>query len=168
MAAQGDSFGYAQEQFTKEYDKVEADENRKSWESLWRRAVAYGFKLLAVIGALAVAAGLSGQAAQAIGVCIAVAVALDAIFSNHERLIVVVTARNAYRRLLNQVRREHQRELAPILRQKVPDEEKARANAAALCQRLLARLHEGCEEIEEALRAADLKALRALSMEEHR
>jgi hypothetical protein len=168
MTADGDAFGYAQEQFTKEYTKVEADAKTISRESNRRRFVAYIFKLLAVFGGLAVAAGVSGQAAQIIRIAIAPAVSLDFVFSNHERLIVVVEARNAYRRLLNQVRREHQQKLTPIIDLKHDDPGAAKKQGIALLQELLVKLHSGCEKVEEALSEADLKALRAISMEEHR
>lgn len=168
MENHSDSFAYIQEQFTEEYNKVQADERRIARESLWRRVIAYGFKLLAVIGGIAVAAGVNEQASQIIGVGIAVAVALDGIFSNHERLLVAVNARDAYRRLINQVRRKHQQQLAFILKLKEKDELAAKSTLTELCQLLLSKLHNDCEQIEEALRTADLKALRGISMEQHR
>src|SRR6266496_3105262 len=108
MAIKSKAFAYAQEQFTQEFDKVQIDKNKIAKEAWGRRFVAYVFKLLAALGGIAIASGINEKAAHIIGIAIAVALVLDGIFSNHERLIIVVSARNAYRRLLNQVRREHQ------------------------------------------------------------
>lgn len=69
-----DSFEYAQEQAT-------------ALEARWRRIIACGFKLIAVLGGVMVASGVDPKLAQRIGIALAVVIAVDAVFSNHERLV---------------------------------------------------------------------------------
>ena len=164
---QGDAFGYIQEQFVTEYAKVEKDKKAISKESVLRRTIAYGFKLVAVLGAVAIASGLEKTVAQWVGIAVAVVVGLDAVFSNHERLLSVVEARNAYRRLLNQVAREHSRLLGPIIaKNEAGNSAEAKSEAIKLNADLLAKLHTEVEKIEESLAAADLGALRRVSVEQ--
>lgn len=73
-------------------------------ESGWRRVLAYGFKLLSGFGAIAVAAGIPKQAAQLVGIAVAINVLLDTIFSNQPRLLIVTKAKYALAQCLNLVR----------------------------------------------------------------
>jgi hypothetical protein len=139
-----------------------------------RRLIAYGFKVLAVIGGIAVAAGISKEAAQVVGIAIAVVVAVDGIFSNHVRLLATVEAKNAYDRVLNQVRREHQQKLIPILQLKEAEERNKDPDPKSVTQllelnsTLLKKLHDECTKVEEAERATDLGALRGISLDHER
>jgi hypothetical protein len=161
-----DSFAFIQEQLTAEYKKIETDKKVVSREAFYRRCIAYVFKLIAVLGGIAVAAGIDQDMAKGIGIAIAIVICLDTVFSNHERLLCVVAAHNAYQRLLNQVHREHSRRLAPILEKKqAGNESEAKGELTRLCSELLAKLHMNAEKIEEALRAVDLKSLRIISLE---
>lgn len=161
-----DSLAFIQEQLKAEYEQIETDKKVVSRAAFYRRWIAYLFKLIAVLGGIALAAGVDQSMAKGIGIAIAIVVGFDTVFSNHERLLCVVAARNAYQRLLNQVHREHSRRLAPLLEKKqAGNESEAKAEITRLCSELLAKLHMNAEKIEEALREADLKGLRNISVE---
>src|SRR5437868_10575213 len=98
MSMPANSFKHAQDQFEGEYNRVRSVAKWKGIRAWARRVVAYGFKILAVMGGIAVAAGISKEAAQIVGIAIAVVVALDGIFSNHVRLLASVEAKHAYDR----------------------------------------------------------------------
>jgi hypothetical protein len=59
----------AQDRYEKEYERIKRDSEPVSREAQWRRIIAYGFKLLAVGGGMAVTAGVNQVAAQGIGIC---------------------------------------------------------------------------------------------------
>jgi hypothetical protein len=102
-----------------------------------------------------------------VGVLVTVAVAIDALFSNHKRLLTVTAAANAYSNLLRNVKQTFNQKLSGILRLKETDEKKAKAQLENLIDGLLRKLHEEQNHIEDGLQAADLTVLETISLEQH-
>ncbi|MEJ8858415.1 hypothetical protein WKW79_27860 [Variovorax robiniae] len=138
--------------------------------SFLRRLLAYGLKAIAVFGALAISSGRLSEYAQFIGIAIAVAVAIDGLFSNHVRMMLVTKAAQAYRRLTNEARRAHMLRLPSILAIKVQDsgEEESKQQLLLLLYELTAKLHSGCAEVELALDEGHFKALDTLTLDSER
>jgi hypothetical protein len=160
-----------------EYLQRQLDEQLKSAASLrdklwkernWRLLPAYGFKLLALIGGIAVAAGPSKAVAQVIGIAIAVAVVLDGVFSNHRKLMSVATGQQAIKHLLARIAHEHVLEMAPVLELKREDAAGAVKLLNSLNMRLLKELGDRRQEIENRIDEDDLRALEALSLDEQK
>src|SRR5690348_6951517 len=103
MSEAADSTAYLQEQFGAEYQEAEGARKAVEREAKRRRALAYGFKAIAVLGGVVLAAGLVPPVSQFLGFAIATAVAIDGLFSNHMRLITTVKATQAYSKLLKSV-----------------------------------------------------------------
>jgi hypothetical protein len=162
-ATDGDAFAAAQKQFEQEYGDAVRTATTIAWEAMGRRVIAYGFKLVAALGGLAVTTGVDAQAAQVIGATIAVALVLDTTFSNFERLLLSVEARNAYRRLLRLVRHQHQTQLIPMLELKKSDESAAKKMGTKMYMALLTELHSKREEIQHGVEVADLRFLRSIA-----
>src|SRR5712691_7657540 len=101
-----DATQYLQRQLGEQLEITSALKERLRRERTWRLLPAYGFKLLALIGAVAVAAGPPKDVAQAVGIAIAVAVILDGVFSNHTRLMSAAAGANATRQLVARVQHE--------------------------------------------------------------
>lgn len=127
--------------------------------------MAYGLKAIAVFGALAISSGLVSEYAQSIGLAVAAAVAVDGLFSNHVRMLLVTKAAQAYKRLANDARRTHTLRLGPILEIKETQPDNFRRQFIQLHSELTAKLHSGCAEIELALDEGHIKALDALTLD---
>ena len=159
---------YAQNSFYAAFQEAERARAPLRRSSIWRRIWAYGLKAVAVFGGLAIASGLVAPYAQVIGIAIAAAVAVDALFSNHVRMLLVTKAAHAFDRLAKQARRAHQLRLTPILAQKEKDPEGSRDQLLALLSELTEKLHSGTTEIEAALSEGHLKALEGLNLDSER
>lgn len=159
---------YAQNVFDSAYgDTLAARKpiHREAWlRALW----AYGLKAIAVFGGLSIASGKVQESAQWIGIAIAVAVAMDGLFSNHVQMMLVTKAAQAYKRIATQARRAHQQQLTSILQKKDPKPAEAERELIALLQKLTGQLHSGCKEIEDALDTGRLAALNAVSLDSER
>lgn len=131
-----------------------------------RRFFAYGAKAATGLLGLVVAAGFFPNLDQIFGFIILVVVLLDAVFSNHLRLMAESQAGHAYAALSRKVKAKYNRESGP-LRQRVRNGE-AEANEALhqLMQWCHTELSEGHDAIQNSLAEADLKALKALSVED--
>lgn len=160
-----DPVEYAQDTFEDAYEEAKSDRAPILRESILRRIWAYGLKAIAVFSGIAIAAGVSEETAHILGITVAVVVALDSLFSNHERMGAVTKASQAYKSLLNEVRRRHQRELIPILKLKEADPENAKNSLLNLVSSLTEQMHSGCLSIEKALDEMNLKALSALALD---
>ena len=162
----GDPIEYRQNRFDEILREVSKDAARLRARSDTRRYTAYVLKALAVLGGIAIAAGVVGAWAQAIGILITVAVAIDSISSNHKRLLSETEATYAYEALSDSAVRRHRLELAPILDIKQQgDEDAARSALAKLLDSLIGTLQEGQTRAEKALRQTDLDALKAITLE---
>lgn len=164
----GNPTAYLQSVLGSEVEETKEAYKKLSREVIWRKGLAYVLKGLAVLGGLVLAAGVVPPLSQALGLAISGAVTLDFLLSNHTRLITVVTASQAYRRLLREVARTHRRELPSVLQQKQADPAGAEAKLNELNSRLVGKLHLESEKIEKALDEADLKALKNLSLDPER
>lgn len=164
----GNATAYLQSVLGGEFEETEQARKKLAREVLWRKSLAYVLKGLAVLGGLVLAAGVVPPMSQALGLAISGAVTLDFLLSNHQRLITVVTASQAYRRLLREVARTHRRELPSVLRQKQDNPTKAEAELNKLNSSLVEKLHTESSKIEQALDEADLKALKNLSLDPER
>ncbi|MEY4514213.1 MAG: hypothetical protein RLZZ450_6335 [Pseudomonadota bacterium] len=90
-------FEALQRMYGEQYGGADRERRAVAAEAVFRRLVAYGFKLAAVLGGIAVASGLNEQQAHRVGIGITVVVGLDLVFSNHKRLLVTAKAAHAYR-----------------------------------------------------------------------
>lgn len=165
--ANGDVIEYLQKQFEEEYGRASAAAQRLSREAKQRRWAAYTLKAIAIFGGISIAAGLRGVWSQVVGLLVTVAVAVDALFSNHKRLLTVTAAANAYSNLLRNIRQTYNQKLVGILKLKGPDGKKAKAQLENLIDGLLRELHNEQNQIEGGLQAADLKLLDNISLEQH-
>ncbi len=157
---------YLQKFFGDEFEEIEDARKKTSNEALRRRFVAYTLKGIAVLGGLVLAAGLVPPLSQVLGFAITAAVAVDAWFSNHERLLTVTQAAQAYRQTLKKVTRTHRLELAKVIQlRNSGDPTGAEKGLTELTSRLLRQLQDDAEKIETALDAADLKSLKSLALD---
>jgi len=156
------------------YQQIRAGEDRGKRVARARKVVAYGLKIIAGGGSLAVATGYFAAWHQLIGVAILVAIFLDTVSSNHKRLLAEVQAGYAYEALREKVSRSYNRKLDPIVKRlRQPDIAKDAAEAArneidTLQQATHIELTDGIAQIKERLAAVDLKALEALSLDTER
>lgn len=163
-----DPLGYAQNAFDAAFRETEKARSPVRWSSIFRRAMAYCLKAIAVFGGLAISTGRVAPYAQEIGIAIAAAVAIDGLFSNYVRMMLVTKAAQAYKRLVNEARRSHTRRLAPILAIKEAQPAESQQQLLALLDELTGKLHSGCTNIETALDDGHIKALETLSLDSER
>ena len=167
MANTANPVEFLQNRFEEAYKETEQRSAQVSKESKTRLYTAYLLKAVAVFGGIAIAAGLKGVWSQVVGILITVAVAYDALSSNHKRLIVVMKATNAYSTLLSKVRHSYNQKLAPILAISGSDEEATKKQKLdKLISPLIDELHEGKMTIDSALQEEDLKLLNSLALEQ--
>ncbi len=161
----GDPIEYAQNTFESAFEETEKERKPIYIESILRRFWAYGLKSIAVLSGIAIASGVKEDTAHILGIIVAVVIALDSLFSNHERMVAVTKAAQAYKRLLKEVRRKHQRELTAILQQKKDNPDNAKKNLLKLVGVLTERIHSECSFIEKALDEMNLKSLSMLALD---
>jgi hypothetical protein len=159
---------YLQRQFGEQVEAARQRALKLTKERTRRLLPAYGFKLLALIGGVAVAAGPPQEIAQGIGIAIAIAVILDGVFSNHQRLLSVAAALNATNKLVNRIEHEHRIGMPGVLEIKESDPSGAARRLNDLISRLLKELGDRRQEIEDKLAEDDLRALQAVSLDEQR
>jgi hypothetical protein len=136
-----------------------------------RRAVAYGLKIVAGGSALVIALKVFPNAQQWLGAAALIAVFIDTVSANYERMIGEIRAGYAAKAQRDKIARDHNRALDPIikiLRQSPPDS--AEYKAALVKQEDLERsthqkLQDAVAELDKALAETDLKALKAISLE---
>ena len=163
-----DPLGYAQNAFEAAYTEVEKAREPVRRSSIGRQAMAYGLKAIAVFGGLAISSGLVSPYAQYIGLAIAAAVAIDGLFSNQVRMMLVTKAAQAYKRLGNDARRSHILRLGPILAIKAEQPDEFQKKFLELHADLTGKLHSGCAEVELALDEGHIKALDTLTLDSER
>lgn len=156
------------------YMQIRAGESRGKRVARGRKFVAYGLKIIAGGGSLAVATGYFSHWHQLIGVAILVAIFLDTVSSNHKRLLAEVQAGYAYESLRERVSRKFNRQLDPLVKQlRKPGVTKEDAETAtnaieSLQQSTHIELTDGIAQIKERLATTDLKALEVLSLDTER
>ena len=163
-----DPLGFAQNAFEAAFNEANKAREPLKRSSIVRQVMGYGLKAIAVFGGLAISTGLVSPYAQYIGIAIAAAVAVDGVFSNQVRMMLVTKAAQAYKRLANDARRSHTLRLGPILEIKVTQPEEFRQQFLHLHNELTGKLHSGCTEIEIALDEGHIKALDTLTLESER
>lgn len=167
-ASTGNLIKYLQERFADAYEKAKGEAKTISQEAWWRRTIAYSLKGIAVFGGISIAAGLHGIWSQVIGILITVVVAVDALSSNHRRLLFVTEASNAYRNLLRDIEQTYNIKLGEILklRERGRDVE-AKDKLESFINELLIQLQSEQNRIEKGLQEADLKLLETIKLEHH-
>ena len=168
MKMNSDPVEYAQDIFEDAFNEARKSKKPVLIESIIRRIWAYGLKGIAVFSGIAIASGVDEFISHILGIAVAVSVAIDFLFSNHERMGATTKASQAYNRLIKEVRRTHQVELTPILIQKTKNSERAKTDLIELLGSLTSQIHTQCEMIEQALDEINLKALDSLSIERER
>jgi|PersoiStandDraft_1058852.scaffolds.fasta_scaffold09746_3 hypothetical protein len=166
MAGSGSAFAFIQRQFAELSASVTTRLHALRRERNLRALLAYGFKILAALGGLYIATGPAKGIAQAVGVGIAVVVVCDQVFANHFRLIQVTKAVHAYEKAMRSVKRRHTEALGPLLALRDRADPSFEAGINELNNACLTALHSQEGLIEDALAAADLKALERLSLDD--
>lgn len=167
-AEQSDGWEFVQKIFQDSWTLAKENKEKVHRDALQRKWTAYGLKAVAVFGGIAIAAGLPETAAHLVGVAITIAISLDAMFSNHVKLVTATKADNAYKYLLRDVQNEHSTKLAPILILKKSNPTEAQRQLSELNTALKQRLDGESKTIEIAIDEADVKALTALSLDSDR
>lgn len=162
----GNLLEFLTNRFEESYEATKADASNCAREAKWRRFSAYALKAIAVFGGISIAAGLRGVWSQIVGILITVAVALDALFSNHKRLLIVTAASHAYSNLLSNIRQSYNRQLAGVLKLRQTDQDKAKAKLEKLLNDLMLQLQNEHQQIIKGLQEADLKLLNTISLEQ--
>ncbi len=93
------------------YNKAVKEGQELHKEAKTRRIMAYVLKGIAVLSGIALSTGLPKQAAQVLGIIVAVVIAIDTLFANHKRLIVITAASNAYKNLFDKIGYAYNHEL---------------------------------------------------------
>lgn len=139
-----------------------------------RRFIAYLLKIIAGGSGLVVALDVLGSFNKWLGAAILIAVFLDAVFANYERLIGETRAGYAAKFKLTKIMADHNRALTPLLaRMKAnPSQSAEYQQATAAKDALEESTHQlllaAVTEIEQALADLDLNALKSLSLEAER
>ncbi len=139
-----------------------------------RRFIAYGLKLIAGGSGLVIALDVFGTANKWLGAAIMVAVLLDTVFANYERLVGETRAAHAARLKRRTISSDHNRALNQILiqlKKHSPEStEYQAANAAkdSLENKTHTLLQKTVSQIDKALAELDLKALKSISLEAER
>ena len=163
----GNVIEFLQKRFEDDYSTVTLSSRRHLREAKLRRWTAYLLKAIAIFGGIAIAAGLNAFWSHVVGLAIAVVVAMDALSSNHKRLLIVTAAANAYSNLLRNIHQTYMQKLAGVLRLKKTDKAAAETELESLIDTLLNQLNAEQNRIEEGLQADDLKLLKDISLEQH-
>jgi len=136
-----------------------------------RRIIAYGLKIIAGGSALVIALKIFPNAQQWLGAAVLVAVFIDTVFANYDRMIGEIRAGYAAKAQNDKIARDHNRVLAPIIKKlnessaSSPEHNAAVAEKEALEQSTHEKLQKAVADVETALAELDLKALKALSLE---
>lgn len=146
-----------------EYYKIAAD-NAKLGSG--RKFFAYGAKILTGLLGLVIAAGFFPGLDQYLGFAILVIVFFDGVFSNHLLLIAESEAGHAYAALNRRVKAKYNRESGTLRQRAHNGDEAAERELHDLMLWCHTELSEGHDAIQTSLAEADLKALKALSVEE--
>jgi hypothetical protein len=162
----GNLIEYLQERFEESIATTEKSAIQLKQEAGWRRFLAYALKAIAIFGGISITAGLQQPASQIVGIIITVAVAVDALFSNHKRLLAVTSAANAYSNLLSNVKSSYNIELAAVLKIKETDKAKARKQLQAMVTKYMRKLKDEKERIDNGLQETDLRLLNTISLEQ--
>lgn len=146
-----------------EYYKIAADNSKLGGR---RKFLAYGAKIFTGLLGLVIAAGFFPNLDQYLGFAILVIVFFDGAFSNHLLLMAESEAGHAYAALSRRVKAKYNRE-SGALRQRARDgDETAKTELHDLMLWCHTELSTGHDAIQTSLAEADLKALKALSVEE--
>jgi hypothetical protein len=153
--------------FEDAYNKAKKEGKKYSQEANTRRVIAYSLKAIAVFGGIALATGLEKQPAQVIGILIAIVIALDAIFSNHKRLLVITTASKAYKSLFDRIEFEYNSNLAPIIKTKDQGQiAVALEKLEILNQQFSKSIYDYTTELKKGVDEADLKLLETIALDD--
>lgn len=142
--------------------------------SIWRRVVAYALKGTAIAAAGVVAINEWPDINRWCGVAIFAAVSVDALFSNHKRLIARVRAGYAYKFLADRIHHEHNRKKDRLLTRLRRAQESGKDTLAIkqaidkLDDRTYGEFFEAMSDIDKSLADVDVKALEALSLDNER
>jgi hypothetical protein len=154
----------------RELDEMIQDCHRSRNLGRGRRILAYCLKFVAGGSALAITFGKWPASNQILGFAALVAIFLDAITSNHLRLIGEARAGHAFNRIGSTLVKDHNRALtALMLELRDAQDDAARRSVSQRISDLEATTHATMSarmtEIRDALAELDLKALQSLSLE---
>ena len=150
------------------YKQVDAGQEEGEKAGKIRSQIAYLLKIIAAGGSLVVATGLVPNLHQAIGIAVLIAVFIDTISSNHKRLIASVEAGYAFRSLRSRVKGEFNREASPLYKRKNNGDASVEPEIDELMSKTHIVLSEGVELIQKKKEAADIEALKSLSLDQER
>jgi len=140
----------------------------------FRRLFAYGLKIVAGGGSLIIALNVVPKYNHYIGIAALVAIFIDGVFANYERLVGEMQAGYAARAQRELISREYNRTLDRLLK-KLKDKTLSQSDRNAvdrekddLQENTQKRLADAVTSVEKALADLDLKALRSLSLDTER
>jgi hypothetical protein len=135
--------------------------------SFFHGLVAFILKAIAIFGGIAIAAGLEEKTSHIVGIMIAVAIGVDLLLQNFNRLLAIQDAKDAYKELFLRVVREHRMRLGDVqIRRAAGDEEGAKQLLVSILQELIKSMHDIQTQVEAAWKIANRAALMQLSMEQ--
>jgi len=131
-----------------------------------RRSMAYLLKAVSIFGGIAIAAGLQEYWAHLVGVAVAVAVGIDLLLTNHNRLIAATEAAYAYESLRETSGNRFNVEQARLIVGVKNADPESTSKYFDLLDNSIKRIRDSMSEITKSLAKSDIDGLRALSLKD--
>lgn len=160
-----DAVERAQNAFDQQHELIKARHKAIKGQAEKRKAFAYIAKIIAAVSGLLMTLDAVKPYNVPVGVLISVMVTLDYVFSNQAKLLVFTQAEQAYRRLMENLAHMHNVKMPRLLPLREKSPEKFAEELITLLEEMLNRLHAKRTEIEDAINAADIKALTRLAID---
>ena len=134
-------------------------------EARTRLFFAYVFKAIAVLGGIILTTGLNKGTAQIVGIAISVVLAIDLIFSNHKRLLIISTASKGLGLFLEDIQFKYDNALQEVFKLRdIGKETEAKTKHDQINNDFATKCHEKSQEVRKAVDEADLKFLESLAV----
>ena len=160
-----DALARAQNAFEDQVKQTERRHHGIERQAKWRRAFAYIAKIIVAMAGLLMTLDAVKPYNVPVGLLIATLVTLDYVFSNQPKLLVLTQAEQAYRRLREDIRHRHDVKMPTLLRDRDQNPPEFAGALIAFLQQLLDEMHTRKTAIEDAINAADVKALTRLAID---
>ncbi|MBR8534671.1 hypothetical protein KDU71_03800 [Carboxylicivirga sediminis] len=157
---------YSTKIFEDAYNIAQERQAEFSKESRIRLFFAYTFKAIAVLGGIILTTGVNEKAAQIIGISISVVIAIDLIFSNHKRLLIITKAAKGLELFIQDVHFQYNKSIQEVLNNRDSGNDTEAKNILdEINNKFASKCHEKSQEIIKAVDEADLKFLENLVVE---
>ncbi len=162
--------------FEDQYNKAKGEGEKLKKEAKQRRIIAYILKGIAVLSGIALATGLPRQVAQILGIVVAVVVAMDALFSNHKRLLIMTTASYAYENLFDKIHFSYNHQLQEKVLSvrdskagnKEDNHQKAHEALVKLNQDFSKLIYDNTRMLKERIQKSDLEFLSSVAQDKNK